>query len=45
MTNDDNDDDNHDSAGRSRIIQIAVGIAGVFILLLLGVLGIAVSKL
>lgn len=45
MTSDNHDDAKHEAGGRSRIIQIAVGIAGILMLLLLVVLGIAASKL
>jgi len=45
MTGDNHEDAKDDSASRSRIIQIAVGIAGALMLLLLVVLGIAASKL
>ncbi len=45
MTSENHEDAKDDSPGRSRIIQIAVGIAGALMLLLLVVLGIAASKL
>jgi hypothetical protein len=45
MTSENHNDVQQDSGGRSRLIQIAVGIAGVLMLLLLVVLGIAASKL
>jgi hypothetical protein len=45
MTNNNHGDAKGDSPGRSLIIQIAVGIAGALMLLLLVVLGIAASKL
>jgi len=45
MTTKNHNDAKQDSGGRSRLIQIAVGTAGVLMLLLLVVLGIAASKL
>lgn len=45
MTSDDQNDDEHGPEGRTRAIRIAVGIAGVLLLLLLVALGIATSKL